>query len=257
MGESKMDKKPLLGKWLAIGIILLFVGVTIAPTINFQVVKASTDNDLVEVTTQACGIKGYRDTTVKLTREQVNEIDLLFESINNKLNNATSKEESVRIFQNAIIELDKYGLLPRGMNIEQAQRLVTEWNRNHKDSVLNTKLRHVFSPLYIDEMCLIAIIATPVAQDSQIIFLGLLSLISKFLLNFPYLYTLDIYFYYFFPLRFMNTIYIIDYDSVYHSVSKEWITDGHGVSLLWGYTGLILNFINHKTYFLGFVLGYE
>jgi len=122
---------------------------------------------------------------------------------------------------------------------------------NHKDSVLNTKLRHVFSPLYIDQDCLIAIIATPVAQDSQIIFLGLLSLISKFLLNFPYLYTLDIYFYYFFPLRFMNTIYIIDYDSVYHSVSRAGgITDGHGVSLLWGYTGLILNFINHKTYFL-------
>ncbi len=239
-------------------IILLFIGIAVAPSINISIVKASTDDDLVEVTTQTCGIKGYGNTTVKLTREQVNEIDLLFESINNKLNNATSKEESVRIFQNAIIELDKYGLLPRGMNIEQAQRLVTEWNRNHKDSVLNTKLRHVFSPLYIDQDCLIAIIATPVAQDSQIIFLGLLSLISKFLLNFPYLYTLDIYFYYFFPLRFMNTIYIIDYDSVYHSVSREGgITDGHGVSLLWGYTGLILNFINHKTYFLGFVLGYE
>jgi hypothetical protein len=38
-------------KCLAIGIILLFVGVTIAPTINFNTVKASTDNDLVEVTT--------------------------------------------------------------------------------------------------------------------------------------------------------------------------------------------------------------
>ncbi|HWR26933.1 MAG TPA: hypothetical protein VN377_00695, partial [Candidatus Thermoplasmatota archaeon] len=67
-------------KWLAIGIILLFVGVTIAPTINFNTVKASTDDDLVEVTTQASGIKGYGDTTVKLTREQVNEIDMLFES---------------------------------------------------------------------------------------------------------------------------------------------------------------------------------
>jgi hypothetical protein len=55
---------------LAIGIILLFVGVTIAPTINFNTVKASTDDDLVEVTTQACGIQGYGNTTVKLTKEQ-------------------------------------------------------------------------------------------------------------------------------------------------------------------------------------------
>ncbi len=36
-------------KWLAIGIILLFVGVTIAPTINFNTVKASTDDDLIVV----------------------------------------------------------------------------------------------------------------------------------------------------------------------------------------------------------------
>ena len=41
-------------KWLSIGIILLFVGVTIALTINLTVVKASQDDDLVEVTTRAC-----------------------------------------------------------------------------------------------------------------------------------------------------------------------------------------------------------
>ncbi len=103
---------------LAIGVILLFIGVAVAPSINQSVVKASTDDDLVEVTTQACGIKGYGNTTVKLTREQTIEIDQLFESINIKMNNATSREESVRIYHDAIIELDKYGLLPQGMTIE-------------------------------------------------------------------------------------------------------------------------------------------
>ncbi len=39
----------MIKKWLVIGIILLFVGVTMAPTINFNTVKASQDNDLVEV----------------------------------------------------------------------------------------------------------------------------------------------------------------------------------------------------------------
>ena len=38
-------------KCLAVGIILLFVGVTIAPTINFSTVKASQEDDLVEITT--------------------------------------------------------------------------------------------------------------------------------------------------------------------------------------------------------------
>jgi hypothetical protein len=46
-------------KWLAVGIILLFVGVSLAPSINLNIVKASTDNDLVEVTTQAYGIETF------------------------------------------------------------------------------------------------------------------------------------------------------------------------------------------------------
>jgi len=41
-----LDKKPPISKWLAIGIILLFIGVTIAPAINFQVVKASQQSEI-------------------------------------------------------------------------------------------------------------------------------------------------------------------------------------------------------------------
>jgi len=52
-------------KGLAVGIILLFVGIAIAPSINFNITKASDDNDPVEVTTQACDIKGYSNATVK------------------------------------------------------------------------------------------------------------------------------------------------------------------------------------------------
>jgi len=57
-------------KWLAVGIILLFIGISVAPNINTGVVTAIQENDLIEVTTQACGIQGYDDTTVKLTRQQ-------------------------------------------------------------------------------------------------------------------------------------------------------------------------------------------
>jgi hypothetical protein len=53
-------------KWLAIGIILLFVGVTIAPTINFQVVKASQQN---------------------LIKERINQRELLFQTIVDIANN--------------------------------------------------------------------------------------------------------------------------------------------------------------------------
>ena len=105
-------------KWLAIGIILLFVGVTIAPTINFNTVKASTDDDLVEVTTQACGIKGYGNTTVKLTREQYQNLEQYLVEFRARLNQTSTREEAVPIFKEAVVELDKYGLLPKGMSVE-------------------------------------------------------------------------------------------------------------------------------------------
>ena len=48
IGERKQMKKTQKG--LAIAVIFLFIGVALAPSINFTVVKASNDNDLVEVT---------------------------------------------------------------------------------------------------------------------------------------------------------------------------------------------------------------
>ena len=119
-------------KWLAIGIILLFLGVTIAPTINFQVAKASTDDDLVEVTTQACGIKGYGNTTVKLTREQYQDLEEYLVEFRVRLNQTSTREEAVPIFKDAVIELDKYGLLPKGMSIEQVQKLVIRNFQNER-----------------------------------------------------------------------------------------------------------------------------
>jgi hypothetical protein len=112
-------------KILSLSIIFLFIGVVVVPSINFNLVKASTDNDLVEVTTQACGIKGYGDTTVKLTREQYNELEQYLVDFRARLNQTTTREESIPIFKDAVVELDKYGLLPKGMSVEQAQKFVS------------------------------------------------------------------------------------------------------------------------------------
>jgi site-specific recombinase XerD len=101
-------------KIFAVSIILLFIGVAVAPSINQSVVKASTDDDLVEVTTQACGIKGYRDTTVKLTREQYQDLEQYLVEFRARLNQTSTREEAVPIFKEAVVELDKYGCCRRG-----------------------------------------------------------------------------------------------------------------------------------------------
>jgi hypothetical protein len=111
-------------KILSVGIILLLMGVAVTPSINTSVVKASQDNDLVEVTTQACGIQGYGNTTVKLTREQYNDLEQYLVEFRARLNQTTTREEAIPIFKEAVMELDKYGLLPKGMSVERAQRLV-------------------------------------------------------------------------------------------------------------------------------------
>jgi len=117
-------------KLIAIGIIFLFLGVTIAPNINLTVVKASDDNDLVEVTTQACGIKGYGNTTVKLTREQYQNLEQYLVEFRARLNHTSTRGEAVPIFKEAVVELDKYRLLPKGMSVEQAQKLVVDGYSN-------------------------------------------------------------------------------------------------------------------------------
>jgi hypothetical protein len=119
-------------KWLVFPVILLFLGAIITPSINYTTVKAADDNDTVEVTTQACGIQGYGNTTVKLTREQYQNLEQYLVEFRARLNQTSTREEAIPIFKNAVLELDKYGLLPKGMCVERAQRLVSGLFQNPK-----------------------------------------------------------------------------------------------------------------------------
>jgi hypothetical protein len=112
-------------KGLAVGIILLFIGVAVAPSINSTVVKASNDNDLVEVTSQTCGIQGFGNTTVKLTKEQYQNLEQYLVDFRARLNQTTTREEAVPIFKDAVLELNRYGLLPKGMSPQRVQDIVT------------------------------------------------------------------------------------------------------------------------------------
>ena len=111
-------------KILVVSIILLFIGIAVAPSINQSVVTASQEDDLVEVTTQACGIQEYGNTTVKLTREQYQDLEQYLVEFRARLNQTTTREEAIPIFKDAVVELDRYGLLPKGMSVERAQKLV-------------------------------------------------------------------------------------------------------------------------------------
>jgi len=111
-------------KLLVVGVIVLFLGVAIAPSINANVSKASIDSELVEITTEVCGINGVTPNTVSLSKEDAEEVEKLIDDIERRLDNVETREETVEIFNEAVVELDKYGLLG-GLSVKQAQRLVT------------------------------------------------------------------------------------------------------------------------------------
>ena len=107
-------------KLLVVGVIGLFLGLACAPSINANVSK---ENELVEITTEICGLGGGKNT-VQLSKEEAEEVERLIDDIERRLDEIETREETIEIFNDAIVELDKYGLLG-GLSIEQAQILVT------------------------------------------------------------------------------------------------------------------------------------
>ena len=152
-----MEKYSGIRKGFVICIFLLFVGVTIASSINFTIVNATTDSDLVEVTTHFCGINGIGNTTVKLPRGQYQNFEHYLAEFRARLNHTATREDAIPLFKDAIVELSKYGMLPNGMSISQTQRLVTGGNCNiRKLYSYGTRLGNIQGFNHSNVLCLIA-----------------------------------------------------------------------------------------------------
>ena len=127
-----MEKYPLALRVIAVGIIFLLFGIGFMPSIAINMVTASNDNNLVKVTTQAYDSTGDYTFTVLVTQRQAREIQHVFDELKNRLSSVESMEETQQIFNDTIVSLSSYNLLPQGLNIEQAKRLVSYLNQNQK-----------------------------------------------------------------------------------------------------------------------------
>ncbi len=111
-------------KILAVSVILLFIGVTVAPSINQSIVKASQDHDLVEVHVENCGLSNTQHHTVLLTHNEIAFIEEVIGRVNQKLDKLTTRQESTLIIKDAVEELYPLGLFGK-ISLEQAKKLVT------------------------------------------------------------------------------------------------------------------------------------
>jgi len=244
----------------------LFIGVAVAPSINSTVVKASTDNDLVEVTSQACGIQGFGNTTVKLTKQQYNDLEQYLVDFRARLNQTISREEAVPLFKDAVVELNKYGLLPKGMSVEQAQRLVTIGE--HIENIIKNIKK--FNPSTINVFCLFAGKFTNCLDFNIWTGLALLLLLVLNKLDFnPYSPGLGVFlllllemamegFSQLKPLRFMNVLEMQSNSQVifFSSIGALGIKQGQlPISKVIGFTGLKISIdLDTQQFYLGFAL---
>ena len=113
----------MIKKGLAVAVILLFIGVAFAPSINSSVVE----DKLVEFDVELCGLG--RKHTVSLTQQEADEVEMLFDDIEQRLSEVETRDEAEVIFKESIMELDEYGLLG-GLSVKQAYRLVTGNHQN-------------------------------------------------------------------------------------------------------------------------------
>jgi hypothetical protein len=162
-------------KCFAIGIILLSIGVTFSPGINVSIVKASQDNNLVEITTEICGIKGNRSTSVKLSREQYQNLEQYLINFRVRLNQSSTRGEAMLLFKEAVVELDNFGLLPTRISLVQASTLVFPSYYNEKLMKFGgkpNKESYLFSDNTSNALCLF------VGQTTETRFLSLSSRVS-------------------------------------------------------------------------------
>jgi len=255
-----MQTKPIFKKCLAVGIILLFIGVAVAPSINSSVVKASNDKDLVEVTSQACGIQGFGKTTVKLTKQQYQNLEQYLVDFRARLNQTTTREEAVPLFKDAVVELNKYGLLPKGMSVEKAQKLVITNNRN------KIQRQGLFSDS-INIFCLFFATATPNSDYYPYPTLLPFGPICWLFLYPPALVlsalgfeklanlwgALILILYMLIPLKFMNLIFSLGYDNNVDSFGlKGRVKGNYEIPFVIGFTGIMIYpFNSDNATFLG------
>jgi len=111
-------------KLLVVGVILLFLGLACAPSINANIKKPLLEKGLFEVSSQTYGIKDSKPNQVLLTNRQYSEVKDFLSSIENRFESANTEDEFISCLDDALVVLNRYKLLPDGMNLSSAYEFV-------------------------------------------------------------------------------------------------------------------------------------
>lgn len=273
-----MKRHWLLRKGSAIAVILLCGGLTIVSCLTENISKASAENTEVNITIQICGMKGFRNHTVALPRQQYLELAQYISDLQKQLNKTTTDEEIITIFKEAVVKFHKYGLLPREISVEQAQRLVTGQYQSHHmlfsdpntlvskgtiqpNHLLKTSTKNIFCLLFAVATKIPGYIPSPVILPFSILLLiDLLPALIVSILGGKALASalaeLGLFVWKANPFRAFNYLLINGYSIQLHSLGLKGIVHETLPTgcIFRGFSGLMLFPFRDTTMFLGFAL---
>jgi hypothetical protein len=113
----------LYKKGLVVGIIVLFIAVSVAPSINANVSRIPNKSKLVETSIRIHKSNGIIPFTIKLTEEGSDEIEKIFDNLKVSLDSAFSDEDIDKIYNDAVESLFAVDMFPK-MTIGEAKQLV-------------------------------------------------------------------------------------------------------------------------------------
>jgi hypothetical protein len=172
--------------------------------------------------------------------EQYTETEKIFNDLRVKLDKATTKQEALVLVNEAIVELNEHGLLPKGMTVKRAQRLVTGCfsksdlaqpfqsnNENNKGNT-NCLVVGIATQTYFDPFLILVDI--PILYN--LVFNSNLSKYLKFLTLFPIIHISQ-------PFKFGTPAYVggryksvVDgniTDKIYSSAGLVWTIGSNGI----------------------------
>ena len=119
-------------KLMVVGIIILFISVSVAPSINANIGRTPVKSKLVETSIRIHRTRGITPYTLRLTEKVSDEIDRIFDNLKVSLDSAETDKEIDEIYDDAVESLYELGMFPK-MTVEEAKQLVTsEENFNCK-----------------------------------------------------------------------------------------------------------------------------
>lgn len=115
---------------VALGIVALLIGVATTPAISTTRIQSNSNHHTlhqkpVEINIQLCGITEQENNTLELSETEAQKLAHLMNNIQKTFENATTDDEILTVFHNAIVTLKQHNLLPSGMSVRQAEQLIT------------------------------------------------------------------------------------------------------------------------------------